>query len=102
MTVSLHDSLALSPGVLFRLVDDETVLVNLQSGSYFGLDPVGTRILQLIVERGSLMRVFDAMLAEYTVEPATLEQDLLALAAELRDRGLLDVRDVPPTAPYAP
>ena len=87
--LSLRDSVVVEPGVLFRYVDDETVLLNVDTGLYFGLDAVGTRMWQLIVEHGTLQRVFDAVLEEYAVTPSQLEQDLLTLARELHEKGLI-------------
>jgi hypothetical protein len=89
--VTLADSLRPRPAVLFRYLDGETVLLNSETGIYFGLDPVGTRIFQLIVEHGHLSQVFDSMLVEYDVPPAQLEDDLLSLAHQLQARGLMDV-----------
>jgi hypothetical protein len=79
--------------VLFRYVEDETVILNSSTGTYFGLDSVGTRLWQLILERGALQRVFETALQEYDVEPRQLEDDLLALAHQLHERGLVQVGD---------
>ena len=87
--LTLRDSVVVEPGILFRYVDDETVLLNVDTGLYFGLDAVGTRMWQLIVEHGTLQRVFDAVLEEYAVVPSQLEHDLLTLATELHDKGLI-------------
>ncbi len=88
-SLSLHDSVVVEPGILFRYVDDETVLLNVDTGLYFGLDAVGTRMWQLIVEHRTLQRVFDAVLEEYAVAPSQLEHDLLTLATELHKKGLI-------------
>lgn len=94
--LSLHDSLSVPPAVLFRYVEGETVILNSDTGTYFGLDAVGTRLWQLIVEHGSLRQVYDAALQEYAVEPVELENDLLALAQQLQERGLTQVEPMPP------
>jgi hypothetical protein len=91
MNISLNDSLVLRPEVVFRELDDEAVLLNLKTGTYFGLDPVGTRVWQLLVEDGSLARVLETLLQEYEVEPATLEWDLLNLSRQLCEHGLGDL-----------
>ena len=97
-TLSLADAVAISPDVVFRELDGEAVLLRLDAGIYYGLDKVGTRILELIAELGSLRLVFEAMQRDYDVEAATLETDLLRLAAELCANGLsvpLDPRTSP-------
>ena len=77
MNLSVNDSLAICREVVFRELGDEAVLLNLRTGTYFGLDPVGANIWRLIVQHGSLARVLEAMLEEYEAEPQTLERDLL-------------------------
>ena len=75
--------------VVFRVLGDEAVILNLSTGIYFGLDTVGTRMWQLISEYGSTERVREALLAEYEVEEGQLGQDLALLIQQLKDKGLL-------------
>jgi len=88
---TLQDVLTLSPDVVFRDLDGEAVLLNLETGTYFGLNEVGTRMWNLIQQYGALQRVFESMQEEYEVAPAVLEQDLLHLVGQLCAKGLLSV-----------
>ena len=81
--LTLDDHVVVADAVVSRELDNETVLLNLDTGIYFGLDPVGANIWRLIVQHGSLARVLEAMLEEYEVEPQTLERDLLELCGRL-------------------
>jgi hypothetical protein len=76
--------------VVARQVGDETVLLNLKSGTYFGLDPVGSRFLELLQTEGALAVVIARMLEEFDVTEAQLEADLLRLADEMLASGLLE------------
>lgn len=76
--------------VVTRQVGDETVLLNLESGTYFGLDPVGSRFLELLAAEGALTAVIARMLEEFEVSEAQLEADLLRLAEEMLASGLLE------------
>jgi hypothetical protein len=87
----LSQSIAVPPDVIFRVLDDEAVLLNLKTGTYFGLDAVGTRIWQLLTEHRSLARVLDLLLEEYDVDRGPLEQDLLALVDQLCSKGLGEI-----------
>jgi hypothetical protein len=98
--LTLRDSLVVDADVLFRQLDDEAVLLDLKSGTYFGLNDVGTRAWQLIVEHGALSRVLEIMLDEYEAERAVIENDLLELGRELVSRGLAAVQ--PPDAANVP
>lgn len=91
MNITLSQQAKPSDDVLFQEVGGEAVLLNLASESYFGLDPVGTRIWVLLNDDARLQHVFDTMLGEYEVEPAQLERDLLDLVAKLAEAGLLQV-----------
>jgi hypothetical protein len=88
---ALADRLTVSPDVVFRELEGDAVLLDLESGTYFGLNAVGTRIWSLIQERDSLRAVLDAITAEYDAMPEVLERDLLRLAAELCAKGLTRV-----------
>lgn len=90
--LTLEDRLAPAPDVLIREIDGEAVLVNLESALYFGLDETGTRIWAWLVEQGRLGAVLDRLLETYEVERDEAEGDLLRLAGELLDQGLV-VRD---------
>lgn len=80
-----------APSVLSREVHGEAVLLQLDSGEYFGLDEVATRIWQLISEHGDLQAVEAAMCDEYLVEPDAASRDLQALVGQLLDKQLLEV-----------
>lgn len=70
---------------------DEVVILDLESGVYYGLDAVGTRIWSLIQEPRFVNDIRDALLEEYEVDPDCCEHDLLALLNDLADHGLVEV-----------
>ena len=94
MSIPLSSNITISSEVLAQEVDGETVLLDLQSECYFGLDEVGTRIWQLLQEQGELQKVFDTMLEEYDVDAKQLENDLNELLEKLLDEGLIVVSRV--------
>jgi hypothetical protein len=71
----------------------ETALLHFKSGIYYGLDPVGTFVWNLIQAPTTFEALRDAVLKEYEVEPAQCERDLLALIEELSAAQLIEVRD---------
>jgi hypothetical protein len=81
--------IAISEDVLFQEVSGETVLLDLASEQYFGLDAVGTRVWQLIGEGATTAAVVDTLLGEYEVERATLAADVDELLARLAEAGLI-------------
>jgi hypothetical protein len=95
MDLSLRQSVIVAPNIVCRELAGELVILNLESGTYFGLDSVATRIWGLIQERGALEKVFETIRDEYEIEPDTLKRDLLELVDELCAKGLCTAS--PPT-----
>lgn len=93
MTIPLSSNIKISREVMSQEVSGETVLLDLQSESYFGLDEVGTRIWQLLQEHGDLQKVFDILREEYDVDEKQLEKDLGELLVKLTDEGLITVEN---------
>jgi hypothetical protein len=87
--MNLSDKVTIPPQVMARTVGDETVILDLASGTYFGLDPVGTRIWELMGEGKTLAEICEQMLDEYEVSREELERDTLRMAQELADQGLI-------------
>ena len=77
------------PSVICRELSGETVLLNLESGVYYGLDAVGTRVWQLLQQGKTIDGVCDVMLEEYDVTPDVLRHDVFRLVSELRERGIV-------------
>lgn len=90
--LSLRSRVQAASGQVSCEVADETVLLSLPSGTYHGLDPVGSRIWQLLQQPTSVAQVREALLREYDVDPVRCERDLLGLLARLSDAGLIEVR----------
>ena len=78
-----------SENAMGELVDGELVLLNMDSGEYFGLNATGTRIWALLAEHGDLDLVHEAMVRKYAVDPKRLRSDLEELIADLERAGLV-------------
>jgi len=91
MKVTLADTVKIPERITFRRVRDEMALLNLDTGVYFGLDEVGTRMWELLAEHGRLDLVAQRMEAEYDVPADQLREDLLRLVEELRAKGLAEI-----------
>jgi hypothetical protein len=87
----------LSPDVVFRNLDGEAVILDLATGTYFGLNEVGTRIWQLVDEGRDLPQIVDTVSAEYEADRETIAHDVRKLLDDLRARRLLvaDATDDP-------
>jgi hypothetical protein len=79
----------ISEEVLFQEVSGETVLLDLDSEQYFGLDAVGTRVWQLIGAGATAEGVVETLLDEYEVERDRLAADVAELLDKLAEAGLI-------------
>ena len=75
--------------VLMRRVGEEEVLLNLDDEQYYGLNPVGARLIEFAAGGATLRQIVDALLGEFEVEREALELDLRQIAAELLAAGLI-------------
>lgn len=79
--------------VVFREFAQETVVLNLQTGQYHGLNPTGGRMLRA-VEAAATLREAAAVLSEdLPVAAETIERDLLTFCRDLSNRGLVETVD---------
>jgi hypothetical protein len=76
--------------VVRRAFAAETVVLNLHTGSYHGLNPVAGRMLELIEETGDPRAAVDGVLEEWAVDRARVERDAVALCGDLLERGLIE------------
>ena len=87
--MDLGTRLSVPPQVMSRRVGDETVLLDLESGLYFGVDRVGQRVWELAGSGRTLGDIVDAIVSEFEVERARAEADVLEFAVTLVGKGLL-------------
>ena len=87
--MNLDTRLTVPPQVMSRLVGDETVLLDLASGIYFGLDGVGQKIWEAVTEGRSLGEAATAIVNDYEVDESQAQSDVIEFAGELVTRGLL-------------
>jgi hypothetical protein len=89
--VSFTDRAAMPAHVLVRFLDRESVLLNIETEQYFGLDETGTRMWQLLTGSPNIDAAYQGLLAEFDVEPELLRANLMELLSRLVDSGLLQV-----------
>ena len=77
--------------VLMRHLDGESVLLNLETERYFGLDSTGTRMWELATSQPSTQLAYEKLLEEFDVEPEALRKHLTELLSGLVENGLLQV-----------
>lgn len=92
-SISLSTTVAHSPELVSTRIDDQTALMSVVNGAYYGMDRVGSRVWELIAEPQVVSRVVDQLLTEFEVERPTCEQHVLGFLQKLADADLLQVSD---------
>ena len=83
-----------APEVLVRELHGESVLLDLASECYFGLDGVGTGMWEALTRGRSIQSAYELLLDTFEVEPEELREDMLGFVSQLQSAGLIDVLDV--------
>ena len=89
MTDILTRPLTPSPDAVESAVGDETVILHLVNGTYYGLDPVGTRIWAMIKDGAAMPAICRTLADDYGVALATIEEDARAFLTDLEAQGIL-------------
>lgn len=90
--IDFKQSVHMPEHVLFRELDGEAVILNLEDESYYGLDSVGTRMWIVLDTSKTIGDAYELLLAEYDVNGDQLQADMIELIQELRDGGLVVVQ----------
>lgn len=80
--------------VITRAVDGTTVVLDVDSGRSFTLDPIGTRVWSLLTSTPSAQVTYNTLLGEYAADPSQLRKDLEELIEKLTASCLLTVQSI--------
>ena len=75
---------------IWRIVDDEALIVDLESGGFFSLDGVGTEVWKGLQDGLDLAQIVDAITVKYGVDEQTVQRDVSDLLEDLSREGLID------------
>ena len=91
MSISFSDRVKIPDDILISKLQEESVILNLDSERYFGLDDVGTRILSVLTTSDSIEAAYQRLVEEYDVDGQALRLDLLELVENLLTHGILQI-----------
>jgi hypothetical protein len=78
--------------VVFRALPSETVLLNIQTGRYHGMDKTGSRFFEVLREGDDLQSALAALAKEYDAPEERIRRDLIDYCSELLSGGLIELR----------
>jgi hypothetical protein len=88
-TSILNQKLTISENTLSQELHGEIVILNMESESYYSLNPVGSKVWQLLNSKENVKAAIEQLLQIYLVDESTLHRDLTLLAEELTEEKLL-------------
>jgi hypothetical protein len=94
-TISTTSIIVASADQISCDLEGEAAILNLKSGTYFGLDPVGATVWSLIAQPRRVVEIRDSILESYDVEAERCSRDLLQLLGDLHAHGLIQIIDEP-------
>ena len=91
--ISIYSTLVVADDVVSCDLDGEAAILNLKDGVYYGLDPVGAKIWNLIQKPRVLKEVIEIICDEYDVDKDRCKDDIFELVEELLENGLVKVNE---------
>ena len=89
MTLPVNVRAVVDPEVMMRTVGGESVILDLKTERYLGLNDVGTRMWSALTTAESIQSAYETLVAEYDVEPDRLMTELHKLMDKLLEQGLI-------------
>ncbi|MFZ1973377.1 MAG: PqqD family peptide modification chaperone [Candidatus Acidiferrales bacterium] len=90
--LSLHAVVVAAAEQISCPLGEEAAILNLKNSVYYGMNPVGARVWELLKQPKVVSELRDALLNEYEVDHERCAQDLLVLLQKMREEGLIEVR----------
>lgn len=94
MNLTLQNTVERNPKQDYSAIDNEVVMLNQETGEYYALNEVGSRIWELLSEPICIHNVIEILVKEFEVEFDTCKTDTIQLLNELLARSLIVVNDV--------
>lgn len=92
-TISRDTTVVATPEQVSSDLAGESVILNLKTGMYFGLNEVGASVWNLLQQPRSVNDICTQILDQYEVESEQCEQDVLTLLNELVESELIEIKD---------
>lgn len=79
----------IADNIMYRELDDEIIFLDASAGQYFSLDGVGSHFWRLFQDGLDVTQCIEALLKEYEVDQAVLQNDIISLTDKLKSHGIL-------------
>ncbi len=91
MTLEITTNITRHPDMLSAEIGGEAVMMSIENGAYFGLNPIATRIWDLIEQPKTIAELIQTITDEYDVSAEQAADDVQEFVAEMIERGIAQV-----------
>ena len=77
--------------LIFSEMDGETVMMSVERGEYYGIDPIGSRIWGMLETPKTMSELCDTLLPDYDVTREQMEKDVLAFLKQMLEKGIIKI-----------
>ena len=88
MSLTLEQKVTRHPDMLSAEIGGEAVMMSIEKGAYFGLNPIATRIWDLIEQPCTVADLIKTISEEYEVTDEQCTADVQEFVADMIKRGL--------------
>jgi len=93
MAIYLLSVISKNPAIISSKMDDEVVMMSIEKGNYYGLNPVGAEIWDLLTESMTVSTLCEKLMAEFDVSQEQCEREVCVYLGKLLDEGLIFVKN---------
>jgi hypothetical protein len=90
--ISLDSVVTRAEGFSTAQVQDDLMMLNVDQGAYYSLDPIGAEIWKLLEKTSSVREIVDQLRERYAVGPEQCQADVLAFLEEMQKNGMILVQ----------
>ncbi len=77
--------------IIFSEMDGETVMMSIERGEYYGINPIGSRIWGLLESPKKVSGLCDTLQPDYDVTPVQCAQDILLFLNQMAEKGIIKI-----------
>jgi coenzyme PQQ synthesis protein D (PqqD) len=91
--VGWEDIVSVAQDQVSSRVGNEVAILSLNKAVYYGLNPVGARIWELVQSPMQVKRIHQVLIEHYDVDSETAKEDLMEILDQLLAEGLVGLRN---------
>ena len=87
--ITLQSLVRRAEGFTTAQVRDDLMMLHVEQGAYYSLDPIGAEIWKLLEQPGTVQQLVDKLVQHYSVSPEQCQADVLVFLEEMRGNGMI-------------